>query len=547
MILNKIKTSDSFKNKILLVILDGVGYTPKGKEFGNAISAANLPILNKLWNESPTVLLKAHGKAVGMPSDEDMGNSEVGHNVLGCGRVFDQGAKLVTNAIESGSMFQAKVWEELTNNCKKNNSVFHFIGLLSDGNVHSHIDHLKSMIRNLKASQVKKVRIHILLDGRDVPETSALEYVNPFEKFLSELNDSDFDAKIASGGGRMTITMDRYEADWKMVERGWATHVRGEGRKFSSANDAIETFRKEDSKVIDQYLPEFVVADGNGPVGKISDNDSVVFFNFRGDRAIEICRAFTEKKFDKFDRKVFPSLVFAGMMQYDGDLKIPEKFLVTPPAIDKTMGEYFAGSGVSQYAISETQKYGHVTYFWNGNRSGHFSEKLEEYVEIPSDIIPFDQKPEMKAKEITDALVDTVLSEKYDFLRVNYANGDMVGHTGNFAATVNSLEFLDKCMERVLSACVKTNTVLMITADHGNADEMYQLDKKGNVVFSSGHPVAKTSHTLNPVRLTLFDQKSRWSLRTDPDNGLANIAATVMEILGFEAPEGYAKSLLKAK
>ncbi|MBE7410892.1 MAG: 2,3-bisphosphoglycerate-independent phosphoglycerate mutase [Leptospiraceae bacterium] len=534
--------------KVLLIILDGVGYSPKGKEFGNAVAGAKLPTLNSLWSQFPTVLLKAHGKAVGMPSDEDMGNSEVGHNVLGCGRVFDQGAKLVSNAIHSGTLFLSDTWNLLTENSRKNNSTFHFIGLLSDGNVHSHIDHLKEMLIGLKKAGVKKSRIHILLDGRDVPESSALEYVLPFEKFLSELNNSEFDARIASGGGRMTITMDRYEADWSMVERGWKIHVLGEGRKFYSAEEAIETFRKEGEKVIDQYLPGFVVSDKNGnALGKIQDKDSVVYFNFRGDRAIEICRAFTEKDFTKFDRIEFPKVEFAGMMQYDGDLKIPEKFLVTPPLIDRTMGEYFASNGVRQYAISETQKYGHVTYFWNGNRSGHFNEKLEDYEEIPSDIISFDKKPYMKAKEITDALVAALRSDKFDFLRVNYPNGDMVGHTGNFQATMDSLEFLDSCIGRLVQECEKTGTSLLITADHGNSDEMYQLDKKGNVVLSNGNPVAKTSHTLNPVRLTLIDKKNRWSLHSDPENGLANIASTIMEIMGFEPPSDYAKSLLQSK
>ncbi|HNE10618.1 MAG TPA: 2,3-bisphosphoglycerate-independent phosphoglycerate mutase, partial [Leptospiraceae bacterium] len=278
-----LKTTD----KVLLVILDGVGYTKKDANAGNAIAGANLPTLNNLWNNHSTIHIKAHGTAVGMPSDDDMGNSEVGHNVLGCGRIFDQGAKLVSNSIDSGELFQGKVWKDLVTNVKTKNSTLHFLGLLSDGNVHSHIDHLKALIEAAKKEGVKSVRIHILLDGRDVPEKSALEYVLPFEKFLSEKRDNNFDIKIASGGGRMTITMDRYEADWSMVERGWNFHVKGEGRTFKSAEEAIETFRKEDPKVIDQYLPGFVIADEKGPVGKITDGDSVVFFNFRGDRAIE--------------------------------------------------------------------------------------------------------------------------------------------------------------------------------------------------------------------------------------------------------------------
>jgi 2,3-bisphosphoglycerate-independent phosphoglycerate mutase len=535
----------SVTDKVLLVILDGVGYTEKGADAGNAIAGAKLPTLSNLWNHHSTIHIKAHGKAVGMPSDEDMGNSEVGHNVLGCGRIFDQGAKLVSNSIDSGKLFQGEVWKELIANVKTKKSTLHFLGLLSDGNVHSHIDHLKALVARAKQEGVSTIRIHILLDGRDVPEKSALDYVRPFEKFLSEMHDASFDAKIASGGGRMTITMDRYEADWSMVERGWNFHVKGEGRTFLSAEEAIDTFRKEDPAVIDQYLPGFVVADSSGPVGKIVDGDSVVFFNFRGDRAIEISLAMTADKFDKFNRGKKPDVYYAGMMQYDGDLKLPDKYLVTPPAIDRTLSEYLISEKLYQYAISETQKYGHVTFFWNGNKSGYLDRNFETFQEIPSDVIPFDQAPEMKAKEITDTLISTLESQKYNFVRVNYANGDMVGHTGNYAATVRSLEFLDTCMERLKSACEENGYTLLVTADHGNADEMYQLDKKGNAQRQGEKFVPKTSHTLNPVNLVIYDKDNRWKLKGNSDSGLGNIAATVLDLLGYEAPEGYLPSLLE--
>lgn len=530
---------------VLLIILDGVGHSELKASQGNAVDGANMPVLKKLWATRPTLQLQAHGTAVGMPSDEDMGNSEVGHNVLGCGRVFDQGAKLVNSSIETGEIFRGKTWIELIEYCKAHNGTLHFIGLFSDGNVHSHIDHLKAMIEQAKKENVTRVRIHILLDGRDVPEKSALEYVNPFEKYLANLRAQGMDIKIASGGGRMTITMDRYEADWSMVERGWKIHVLGEGEKFTSAKEAIEYFRKQDPSLIDQYLPGFVIHENGEPVGKIQDGDSVVFYNFRGDRAIEISRAFTEKDFKPFQRTL-PKIYYAGMMQYDGDLKIPEKFLVSPPAIDRTLGEYMANMGIKQYAISETQKYGHVTYFWNGNRSGYFDEKTETYVEIPSDIIPFDQAPKMKAKEITDELIKAIESKEYTFLRVNYANGDMVGHTGNYAATVEGLEFLDTCIAKLKDSCDKTNTVMLITADHGNSDEMYLLDKQGNVQMKNGKPVPKTSHTLNPVNFCVYDPLNRFTLRNDISKlGLANVAATVLDLLGYSTPEGYHPSLIK--
>lgn len=533
--------------KVLLIILDGVGYSPKGPEFGNAIAGAKLPFLNRVWNQFPTLHLQAHGKAVGMPSDDDMGNSEVGHNVLGSGRIFDQGAKLVSNSIASGDIFNGQAWKEVIGNSKKNNSTLHLLGLFSDGNVHSHIDHTKALILRAILEKVPKIRLHILLDGRDVPEKSALDYLNPFETWLDSLRKDGTDIRIASGGGRMTITMDRYEADWSMVERGWKVHVKGEGRYFSSAKEAIETFRSEDPKIIDQYLPSFVISDNGKPVGKIQDGDSVVFTNFRGDRAIEISLAFTEKNFDKFDRGPLSNVLYAGIMQYDGDLKLPERFLVAPPAIDRTLGEYMANSNIPQYALSETQKYGHVTYFWNGNKSGYFDQNSEEYREILSDVIPFDQSPEMKALLITEALEKALNENKQDFYRVNYANGDMVGHTGNYPATVQAMEFLDGCVERLWKICEKQNIVLLITADHGNADEMFQLDKKGNVERDShGNPIPKTSHTLNPVPISVLDPENKIRFRSNLSNpGLANVAATILDVMGYETPEGYSSSLIE--
>ena len=315
-------------------------------------------------------------------------------------------------------MFNSNAWKEIAS-VKDTGKTLHFIGLFSDGNVHSHIEHLKAMLAQAKVEGIKNVRVHILIDGRDVGETSALEYINPFEEYLSSLNGDGFDAKIASGGGRMNITMDRYEADWSMVERGWKTHVLGEGRQFASAKEAVETYRSE-LGCIDQDLPPFVIAENGAPVGTIEDGDSVVFYNFRGDRAIEISKAFDDKDFDKFDRVRVPAVTYAGMLEYDGDLHIPSRYLVSPPEIKGTMGEYLANTGVTQYALSETQKFGHVTYFWNGNKSGKFDENTETYEEIKSDVIPFEQRPWMKCAEITDRLIEVAEEGKYRFMRVNF-------------------------------------------------------------------------------------------------------------------------------
>lgn len=530
---------------VVTIVLDGVGISPR--EDGDAVKTARTPFLDGLMSNYPMTTLLAHGKAVGMPSDDDMGNSEVGHNAMGAGRVFAQGAKLVAESIASGHLWQGQAWQDVVATAKQGGTL-HFLGLFSDGNVHSHIDHLKAMLEQAKAEGVAKARIHILLDGRDVGETSALDYVDPFEAYLNSLRSPEFDVAIASGGGRMTITMDRYEADWSMVKRGWDIHVRAEGRQFSSAHEAIETYRNE-AHVIDQDLPGFVVAKDGQPLGPIVDGDAVVFFNFRGDRSIEISRAFVEEEFAPFARGPLPKVTYAGMMQYDGDTKLPPRFLVEPPAIDRTLGEYLAKNGVSQYAISETQKYGHVTYFWNGNRSGKFDDTTETYVEILSDVVPFEQRPWMKCAEITDALIEAIRNGKHRYLRVNYANGDMVGHTGNFEAAVTAMQSLDLQLARLIPVIMAANGTAIITADHGNADEMYELDKKGNVTRNAeGRTKAKTSHTLNPVPFVLVSSEANpgYKLRDDlPAAGLSNLAATTLNLLGFEAPADYDDSLIE--
>ena len=546
-ILNKLQNPIGVEGPVLTIVMDGVGIAPD--TVGNAVKQAYTPTLDMIMDKYKTVTLKAHGTAVGLPTDDDMGNSEVGHNALGSGQVFAQGAKLVSESIENGKMFASSTWQNIVKNVKDNSGTLHFIGLFSDGNVHSHIDHLKAMIVRAKEENVSRVRLHILIDGRDVGETSALDYILPFEDFLSELRSDSFDVMIASGGGRMVITMDRYEANWKMVELGWKTHVLGEGRQFCCAKKAVETYREE-YKVIDQDLPPFVIAKDGEPVGTINDGDSVIFYNFRGDRAIEISKAFDDKEFNKFDRVRYPSVVYAGMLEYDGDLHIPSNYLVNPPEITNTMGEYLANTGVSQLAISETQKYGHVTYFWNGNKSGKFDDALETYIEIPSDVVPFEQRPWMKCAEITDELIACLESGKYKSLRVNFPNGDMVGHTGNILATRCSMEALDLQLKRLLDVVDKLKGVALITADHGNADEMYEVDKKGQPkAGKDGSYKAKTSHTLNPVPFIIYDNfyNDKYEVKLDGAYGLSNVAATVVNFLGYEAPEMWDASVIDVK
>ncbi|MDD3440250.1 MAG: 2,3-bisphosphoglycerate-independent phosphoglycerate mutase [Kiritimatiellae bacterium] len=547
--LDKIAAYSEPKGPVVLVIMDGVGI---GKyEEGDFVRAAWKPNLDKLLATCPHTTLKAHGTAVGMPSDADMGNSEIGHNAIGCGRVYDQGASLVAKAVDSGAVFDGDAWKSLVANVKDHSSTLHFIGLFSDGNVHSHLDHLKGMLIQAKKEGVKRARIHALLDGRDVPPTSALDYVLPFEEFLAGLNaDGSVDYAIASGGGRMQVTMDRYEADWRIVERGWKTHVLGEADTlYPSAQAAIEDLRVKTPGILDQDLPPFVVGADGQPLGPIQDGDSVILFNFRGDRAIELTHAFEQDEFTPFDRVRRPDVLFAGMMQYDGDAGIPARFLVEPPRITRTMGEYLADSGVPQLAISETQKFGHVTYFFNGNRAEKFNDALEEYVEVPSDQVPFEERPWMKAAEITDKVIDAMRSGKYRFIRVNFPNGDMVGHTGIFPAVKIAVEAVDLCLGRLAAAAKATGSILVISADHGNSDDMVEHAKDGSVKYDkeTGLPKARTAHSLNPVPAILFDPAGAAAIKlTDqPGLGISSLAATCLNLLGFQTPEGYDPSLVE--
>ena len=531
---------------VVLVVMDGVGETPS--ELGNMVRQATTPTLDEMKVNDPFRIIKAHGTAVGLPSDDDMGNSEVGHNALGCGQIYSQGAKLVNESIESGSIFQSETWKDLTGSVIAGGNTLHFIGLLSDGNVHSNISHLIAMLKEAKAEGVKKARVHILLDGRDVPATSALEYVDQLENALKELNDDSFDGRIASGGGRMQITMDRYQANWGMVKAGWDVHVHGksqykvingEGAFFSSAREAIENFRAEQPGVIDQDLPAFVIGENGKPVGAMQDGDSVILFNFRGDRALELSMAFDgDDSFDKFDRGVVPQVKYAGMLEYDGDLHIPHKYLVSPPQIRHTLTELLVENGINEYACSETQKYGHVTYFWNGNRSEKVSEELETWQEVPSDVRSFDECPWMKGTEIADLVIAAIESGKYGFIRCNFPNGDMVGHTGNLYATEIAVESVDLCLTRIRKACDENGCILVVTADHGNSDQMLEKNKKGEVSV-------RTAHSLNPVPFIIHDKDARHEMDTESPFGLANVAPTVVELLGLKPYDCWEKSMLK--
>lgn len=536
--LKKLRNFSGRPGPLLLIIMDGVGLG-KGDE-SDGIYLAKTPGLDGLYQSPLYTSLLAHGTAVGMPSDSDMGNSEVGHNALGAGRIFAQGAKLVNDSITSGTIFKTPLWEKLIAGAQREGQTFHFIGLLSDGNVHSHIDHLFVLVKQCAQQGVKRVRIHALLDGRDVYEKSALQYIEKTEGILSEINQQfHFDYKIASGGGRMVTTMDRYNADWNVVKQGWDVHVLGKARMFKSAQEAVSTYYKEDEKATDQYLESFVVEEGGQPVGTIQNGDSVVFFNFRGDRAIELSQAFDEKEFTQFDRERYPDALFAGMMEYDGDQHVPKNYLVNPPQIEAAVSLYLCNSGLKSFALSETQKYGHVTYFWNGNNSGYIDESLEKFIEIPSDKVRFDQAPKMKAYEITEKTIELLRSGTYQFGRLNFANGDMVGHTGIPKAIITAVETVDDCVSKLVAVVNELQGITVILADHGNADEMFTVQK--------GKRVVSTAHSLNRIPFIIVDSgyQGVYRIANLPRQGLSNVAATLLNLLGYEKPQDYDASLIE--
>ena len=538
-----LKKHSSFTGRtgpLVILVADGVGIAPDGPS--NAVSLAKTPNIDALQKQTLYCELAAHGTAVGLPSDGDMGNSEVGHNALGAGRIFAQGAKLVNQAIQSGAAFESQAWRKAIEHGKEN--TLHLLGLHSDGNVHAHTKHLYALIQQAAIEGVRNLCVHVLLDGRDVAARSALQFIQATEDILSQANkEYEADFRIASGGGRMQITMDRYQADWEMVRRGYNCHTHGVGQRFPSAETAVNSLYQSTGKD-DQYLPEFIIERDGEAAGTMQDGDAVIFFNFRGDRAIEISMAYERDDFPYFQRSEHgprPKVFYAGMLQYDGDEFIPEQYLVNPPDIDRTMGEFLCAEGVKSFAISETQKYGHVTFFWNGNRSGYIDESLETYIEVPSDQIEFNEAPAMKAREITEQTIALIESGEYRFGRLNLANGDMVGHTGDLAAAIEAMEVVDECLGKLVDCIEQQNGVLLFTADHGNADVMY--------TEKNGERSPKTSHTLNPVPFAIVDPafNNDYELTPPEDAGLTHIAATALNLLGYQAPDDYQPSLINFK
>jgi 2,3-bisphosphoglycerate-independent phosphoglycerate mutase len=528
---------------VIVAVMDGIGIGPS--DAGNAVTLAHTPVLDQLSRGPLSLALKAHGTAVGLSADTDMGNSEVGHNALGAGRIFDQGAKRVAQAVATGAIFEQPIWGQMVARCHQGGAL-HLLGLLSDGNIHSHIGHALALIARAHALGVERLFVHALLDGRDVGKTSAHQYIEQLETALQDINRvASRCYRIASGGGRMHLTMDRYQADWPMVTRGWQVHVRGQGRQFVSALSALETLRKEHPGIGDQDLGGFVVAENGKPVGAVHDGDSMIAFNFRGDRMLQWVDAMEQDTFHAFERGPRPDVLFAGMTLYDGDTHRPKNYLVAPPVIEHTLGELMAQAGITQLACSETQKFGHVTYFWNGNKSGAFDARTERYIEVPSLNVPFNRAPAMAAQKIADTVVAELTKSHQKFTRVNFANGDMVGHTGDFNATVAAVEAVDKAIGTLLRFTRAHGGALLVTADHGNAEDMLERDTRTGTLKTdqAGRYIPKTSHSCNPVPLHIdlpqpltqaFTLDRSITARGTP--GLSHVAATCLTLMGYRAP-----------
>lgn len=533
--------SIKYNGPVVLVVMDGVGLSKK--RVGNPVYEARAETFKHLLRDYPKLSLGASGHYVGIP-DGDMGNSEVGHNAMGAGQIILQGPAKVQNAFESGEIFETNTWQDAIANIKNNSSALHFIGIFSDGNTHSNIDQVYAMMKEAQKEGVKKIRLHASLDGRDTPPESAEKYIKEFEDFVHSIGDPDY--RIASGGGRMVVWSDRYENDWGMVERGWQAAM-GEGRQFANATDAVLTLRTEAKLTSDQYIPPFVIAENGKPVGTINKGDSIIYFDFRADRAIEAAIAFTYHDFPHFSRK-YPDgsefspddIYFAGMSEYNNDTHVPAHTLVPPVKITHSLTELLDTANIIQYTISETVKYGHITYYFDGNNWVNPHDTLHEYIEVPSetDTSQIITRPWMKSAEITDAALEAIKSGKYQFIRINFPNGDMVGHFGQLESAIVAIESVDLQLGRLIEAIDAADGMCIVTADHGNVEEI--SDAEGS---------SKTSHTTNPVPCIFYDNttnRDKYAVK-EGDFGLANLAPAIALLLGQTPDPTWLPSVIEEK
>ena len=534
----------SGRGPLIHVVLDGWGVGAADET--NAVNRANLPVMSRLIRGCPYTQLWTHGKYVGLPNEKDMGGSEVGHMTMGAGMVMEQGPTLIQNLLQSGEFFENPVLSRIIQNCVECDTPLHLLGLLSNGNIHSHVDHTEAIIRHAFQSGIRRCYLHALLDGRDVGVQSALDFTEPFEKLFSELKGQrpGIDYAFASGGGREVITMDR-DNNWEKIETGWQIHVHGQSEnQFPSIRDAIEHFRKQNPEIIDQDIPGFVIIRKGEAVGRIEDQHALIFTNFRGDRATEFSQAVLADDFPYFERYRCPEVLFAGMTQYDQDNQIPPDYLVGTPVVEEPFGKRILELGLKQFRLSETQKFAHVTFFYNGGYREPLDPLKENYHFIASDKIPsFAERPAMKASGISKKAVEFINSGEYQYGLINFANADMVGHTGDFQATVRAVEAVDSALDNIVRAIDAVNGLLVITADHGNADEMLISNQNGTLEISA-------KHSLNPVPFLIYDPLYNGDYRLKPfgqeyNNNLSNIAATNFLLLGQAVPDDLAPSLFE--
>ena len=493
----------------MLMILDGFGINKNEK--GNSIKLANTPNIDKLMKTYPITEIHTSGLDVGLPEGQ-MGNSEVGHTNIGAGRIVYQELTRITKSIEDGDFFGIPELVKAIENCKKNKSKLHIMGLLSDGGVHSHIRHLYALLELAKRKDFEDVYVHCFLDGRDTPPASGENYISELEKKMAEKGIG----KIASICGRY-YAMDR-DKRYERIKKAYDALVNGIGNKENTAIQAIEKSYQEEK--FDEFVEPTVICTNNEPVAKIEENDSIIFYNFRPDRAREITRAIVDEKFDGFERKYFKTY-FVCFTQYDETMPNVE-IAFKPEKIENTFGEYISKKGLTQLRIAETEKYAHVTFFFNGGEEKQY--KGEDRILVPSPKVPtYDLKPEMSANEVTEKVIEAINSKKYNCIILNYANPDMVGHTGNLEATIKAIETIDNAVGKVVKEIQKQNGVLIITADHGNAEQM--IDNK------TGEP--HTAHTTNPMPIILIGMEN-----IELKQGkLADIAPTMLDIMGLEKPK----------
>ncbi|MDQ6963268.1 MAG: 2,3-bisphosphoglycerate-independent phosphoglycerate mutase [Mariprofundaceae bacterium] len=523
---------------VLLIVLDGWGLGDGGPS--DAIAQAHTPHFDFLWNNYARTQLCTHGHHVGLPAKKDLGGSEVGHLTMGAGQILDQGPTRINKAIKDGSFFQSSAMKTVFSR-SQNQGALHLVGLLSDGNIHAHIDHFIAMVEHAYQLKVPKLRLHVLLDGRDVAIQTAHVYVQRMQQLFAQCEGVDY--ALASGVGRELMTMDR-DQDWSKVQAGWQLMVHGEAEhQYQDPLEAIVSFRMQKPDLIDQDMPAFVVVDEEGEaIGRIQDGDSVVMMNFRADRAIEMTEAFCVDNFSDFDRGQRPDIFFAGMMVYDEDRNLPENQLMTSTKVAEPFGKRLVEAGLKQFRLTETQKFPHVTFFFNGGYRKPLDASLEDYILISSDKgISFADKPEMKAAEIAQTCVSLLEKQEYDFGLINFANADMVGHCGDIKATILAVEAVDAALKEITDALKKVGGAALITADHGNADAMIHHASHGDE--------PSTKHSINPVPCVLFDPEysSDYTLSQDIEGesaGLANIAATLFEMLGLDVPEDLERSLV---